>query len=196
MGNEKKAAYAKAYYQKNREALIEKQRLRVAAKLEADPQHFAKYRKDYYEVNKERLLVEQRERGKRNYQAKPEAYRVRGRKTRIRSYGLTPEQFEAMLQAQAGLCLICRRPMSPPAIDHDHATGAVRGLLCRGCNSALGLFQDSPEMLHRAAAYLTNSSSGATSTTSSNNSSEPSMGQGCPTFHSPAVKTSLTETTC
>ncbi len=39
-------------------------------------------------------------------------------------------------------------------VDHDHQTGFVRGLLCRDCNAALGLFKDSQEILERAIGYL------------------------------------------
>lgn len=68
-------------------------------------------------------------------------------------YGLTVEQHARMLTEQAGLCAICDQP-GALFIDHDHATGAVRALLCPPCNSGLGHFQDDPETLRRAAAYL------------------------------------------
>ncbi|MFB9187251.1 endonuclease VII domain-containing protein [Dactylosporangium sucinum] len=82
-----------------------------------------------------------------------------------------------MLASQGGRCLICREPMTLPAVDHDHATGAVRGILCRPCNSGLGFFKDNPEILSRAIEYLTRSSSGATSTTSSGPLSGPSTNE-------------------
>lgn len=72
---------------------------------------------------------------------------------RQRTYGLTPEQYDAMLAAQGGLCAICRRDRVL-VVDHDHATGAVRGLLCTPCNTGLGLFLDAPAALLQAAAYL------------------------------------------
>lgn len=50
-------------------------------------------------------------------------------------------------------CPICGDP-SDPVIDHDHETGAIRGLICHDCNAALGLFQDSPLALRAAATYL------------------------------------------
>lgn len=72
-------------------------------------------------------------------------------------YGIGTFDYEAMLVRQDGRCYICRS--FPPddmrlAVDHDHQTGGVRGLLCLRCNRAIGLLDDSPELLLRAAAYL------------------------------------------
>lgn len=73
-------------------------------------------------------------------------------------YGITYLDFEAMEATQAGLCKICKRPpdgrFDRLHVDHDHKTGKVRGLLCHGCNVSLGRFQDKPEWLDAAAAYL------------------------------------------
>jgi hypothetical protein len=69
------------------------------------------------------------------------------------SYGLDQDEVVALLESQHGLCAIC---VARPAIhvDHDHATGAVRGMLCFRCNAALGQFDDAVDRLHRAADYL------------------------------------------
>lgn len=80
-------------------------------------------------------------------------------------YGITPEQYEAMLTAQGGVCAICgqeertidprsKRPYVRLPVDHCHTTGNVRGLLCHRCNRAIGLLGDDPELLRRAADYL------------------------------------------
>lgn len=67
-------------------------------------------------------------------------------------YGLTPEGLEALRPAD-GSCRICReRPAE--VVDHDHATGKVRGMPCRLCNSVLGFARDNPDTLRRAASYL------------------------------------------
>jgi len=77
---------------------------------------------------------------------------------RLRKYGLTQEAFDALLREQGGSCRICRTD-SPGAkrgwnIDHDHATGRVRGILCHRCNAALGLLDDNAERAEACAAYL------------------------------------------
>lgn len=78
---------------------------------------------------------------------------------RWRKYGLTRASYEAMYAAQGGCCSICRDVIGldddPDAhIDHDHGTGAVRGVVCRGCNLGLGFFRDDPARLEAAIAYL------------------------------------------
>lgn len=72
-------------------------------------------------------------------------------------YGLTLNQSEKMFAAQEGKCWICLREFSEtltPCVDHDHATGEIRGLLCNGCNSGLGQFRDSVDVILRAIEYL------------------------------------------
>jgi recombination endonuclease VII len=77
---------------------------------------------------------------------------------RLRQYGVSPEQYEAMLHAQDFRCKLCRVPdvacTKSLAIDHDHATGEIRGLLCSSCNSGIGKLGDNLEGLERAVAYL------------------------------------------
>jgi hypothetical protein len=70
-----------------------------------------------------------------------------------RRYGITAEEADAMLADQGGLCGLCR---AAPAehVDHDHATGAVRDLLCFNCNGGLGQFKDNAALLRAAARYV------------------------------------------
>jgi hypothetical protein len=69
------------------------------------------------------------------------------RKQNLRAkYGLTLEQFDAWWTQVGGRCEVCgqrlERRRGGHAIDHDHATGALRGLLCNGCNIALGMLRE------------------------------------------------------
>lgn len=96
--------------------------------------------------------------------ARMDAFRAAGkkkvsdRKSHLkRKYGLSLEQYDAMLAAQGGVCAICHQPRPEERtlhVDHDHATGAIRGLLCFTCNNALGDFRDSSELFHAASEYL------------------------------------------
>lgn len=82
----------------------------------------------------------------------------RERETRWRAQGIdaTWDDYQRMIIAQGGACAICRRrePDRTFAIDHDHATGKPRGVLCLQCNSGIGMLEDSPEFLRRALEYL------------------------------------------
>jgi hypothetical protein len=76
-------------------------------------------------------------------------------------YGISPEEFDALFLLQEGRCGICRveltlgsKRTTRPYIDHDHVTGAVRGILCLNCNMGLGYFQDDPICISRAAAWV------------------------------------------
>lgn len=84
----------------------------------------------------------------------------------LRSFGLTPEAYNAMFTAQDGCCKICQRHQSefkrPLSVDHDHATGKVRALLCDCCNNMLGKAQDDPAVLRDGATYLEMFAKGAT----------------------------------
>ena len=79
------------------------------------------------------------------------------RQARIRSYGLSIQEYDQMLHHQDGACWICKGvdPNRALSIDHDHKTGFIRGLLCSNHNRALGLFGDDPELVLRAYLYLT-----------------------------------------
>ena len=76
---------------------------------------------------------------------------------------MTPEEHEALIEAQGGVCAICR-DAPPEHIDHDHDSGAIRGVLCGPCNMGLGLFKDDPTRLGAAIAYLRLATTKATMT--------------------------------
>ena len=75
-----------------------------------------------------------------------------------RTYGLSIEDYNRLFAEQNGCCLICGKHQSnlkyKLAVDHDHKTGEVRGLLCKRCNAGLGNFKDSEDMLQKAIMYL------------------------------------------
>jgi hypothetical protein len=77
-------------------------------------------------------------------------------------FGITADQYDEMHTKQGGVCFICKRPERTKkggstirlAVDHCHATGAVRDLLCSDCNQAIGRVYDSPERARQIADYL------------------------------------------
>lgn len=81
------------------------------------------------------------------------------RKKNIERYGISQEQYNALFNEQKGACAICSEHPETRCldVDHKHGTTKVRGLLCSRCNTGLGLFMDSPELLREAAFYLEHS---------------------------------------
>ena len=76
-----------------------------------------------------------------------------------RCYGLSQGAYDAMLDGQGGGCALCGQKCKSGrslAVDHCHTTGTVRGLLCGNCNRGLGMFQDDPELMRRAASNVQN----------------------------------------
>lgn len=81
-----------------------------------------------------------------------------------KKFGLSAEQYEAMHNEQNGLCAICLRPerstrngvLRKLCVDHCHKTNKIRGLLCKDCNTAIGLLEENVEAFHRAAEYVRN----------------------------------------
>ena len=79
-------------------------------------------------------------------------------------YGISLAEYNDILEQQGGVCAICSKPermrhgksgkLAPLAVDHCHATGKVRGLLCFSCNVALGKFGDDKNILKKALDYL------------------------------------------
>lgn len=71
-----------------------------------------------------------------------------------RRYGLTWEQYCDMAHAQDYKCAICWEEPEILVVDHDHTTGKVRGLLCNGCNRAIGFVEESARVARSMADYL------------------------------------------
>jgi hypothetical protein len=126
------AARRKAWYQHNRKREIA--RVRV-----------------WQQANPDRLKASRdRNRGRRNKKM---------REIHLRNkFGLTTEEYNRTLEQQGGACALCESAPTPGIslhVDHDHGTGEIRGLLCMRCNNALGLFREDPDLLKRAARYVT-----------------------------------------
>lgn len=92
------------------------------------------------------------------YKAHPERMKEVERRRTVQKYGLTLEQWKAMLDSQEGKCKICRtdKPGGQGTwhTDHDHASNEVRGLLCNACNRMLGYAIDRPAILRAGLEYL------------------------------------------
>ena len=92
-------------------------------------------------------------------------YRIQRPSKLKRMYGITADDYYAMLKSQDGGCAVCgsKNPRargykknngSAFCVDHCHSTGRVRGLLCTACNRALGLIRDDPSVAAKMADYL------------------------------------------
>jgi hypothetical protein len=105
----------------------------------------------FWIANNDRINAARRER----YAADPE-YRAKLLMDMVTwRYGISRDDFAAMLEAQNHACGICRRAFQRTAhVDHCHITGLVRGLLCSSCNTGLGLFGEDATFLRNAIAYM------------------------------------------
>lgn len=96
--------------------------------------------------NKERYNATQRMYHAKNYQV-----------DRLKRYNITPEQHKAMFEEQGGVCKLCKKPQEgkrPLVVDHNHATGEVRGLLCYGCNRKIVILDSSEAEITAALEYV------------------------------------------
>jgi len=112
---------------------------------------------------------------KRKDPVQKELWKEYGRRSTLKNrYGITAEQYDKMIDDQEGVCAICkvntqggRGPNSRLAVDHNHDTGAVRGLLCGMCNQGIGMFKENPETMITAIEYLKSYESSQSSSSSS-----------------------------
>lgn len=92
----------------------------------------------------------------------PKGRRYQRRRNLASRFNITPADYERMFVAQGGVCFVCKKPetrnfkgrVCPLAIDHDHATGKIRALLCHACNKALGFSNDDSSLLRLLADYI------------------------------------------
>lgn len=149
---ERRLAYGRAYHEANRERSNEKRK----AWRKANPDRNKAAIKAWEEANQERKRATDKAWYEANYERIIEQRRPR---VRERKYGVTPETYDAMLADQVGRCAICGTDEPGGkntclSIDHDHATGVVRGLLCINCNHGIGALGDSVEGISKALEYL------------------------------------------
>ena len=94
---------------------------------------------------------------------KTEKFKAHNRRLHLRKkFGITPEQYERMLQEHDGVCAICKQPETASragkikllSVDHNHTSNQIRGLLCDRCNKAIGHMHDNIERLQSAIEYL------------------------------------------
>lgn len=131
------------YYLRHRAECIERSRKNALRAKERDP---------------ERFRIDGNLRAKRHRDKLPSEERARrAREGNLRKcYGFGIEQYNQLLMIQRGVCAICATTSHGKRlhVDHDHATGKVRGLLCGPCNTALGGFRNNPDHLASAIRYL------------------------------------------
>ena len=139
---EKNRLKAAEYRKNNRDKVLESQR-RSAAKRRADPEKVSAiraYQESYREKNREVLSDKERE----------------------RTFGITRYEYAKMFHSQNGVCAICSKPETATrngkikalAVDHDHKTGEVRGLLCSDCNTGIGKLKEDRSIFISAIRYL------------------------------------------
>lgn len=136
--------------QKWRDENREHVRARARRRHAANPEKGRARARAYYRANKDMVKKYTRKYALANPD-KVRAYNLK------HLFGLSVVAFQDLVRQQGGTCAGCLAQLPPhmrACVDHDHQTGRVRGLLCQGCNIALGRVHDVPETLERLAAYL------------------------------------------
>ena len=107
----------------------------------------------YVEKNREDVRSRQRARNKT-----PQGRRATRSQNLKTKFGISVREFDERFRAQDKCCAICKRRRKTKdksfALDHDHSTGSLRGILCHSCNRALGLADDNTRLLRAAIKYL------------------------------------------
>lgn len=128
----------------------EANRKRQRELYQANPERFKEAQARYAAKHPERRK-QQIKKGNRKRRDKVRAWDLR------KKYGIEPEDYDAMLEAQKGRCAICGGDNGGRRlhVDHDEGSGLVRELLCQRCNMAIGLLGHNPERVTAASQYLT-----------------------------------------
>jgi hypothetical protein len=113
----------------------------------------------YYQANKGKINARERYRYATNaefHERRLEQSRRSRRRLRLKNhFGISLEEYDALLAKQNGACAICKKKSARSlCVDHCHATGLIRGLLCNKCNRGMGFFEDDAARIRAAIAYL------------------------------------------
>ena len=108
----------------------------------------SKYQKEGYKKLSEEVKQDRRKKNPCNNFEWRKTHRLKSR------YGLTTEDFSAMILEQQNKCKICGLDMKDPQVDHNHDTGKVRALLCRPCNTSLGMLKEDPQTIRNMLNYI------------------------------------------
>ena len=148
-----------AYYQANKE------KIRIKARINWRNWR-QKHKEELAEKLKSRIKNDEVFRQKRINWSKrwrlnnPEKMAESKKKSLLKSYGLTWEQYQDMVNSTGSCCYICGKlttfenSHNGLNVDHDHVTKKVRGLLCSNCNTSIGLANDNPVLLRKMIKYL------------------------------------------
>lgn len=144
-------SYKREYYLANRDKI----RARSKAYRIANVEKYREGLRKWYQNNKQKVLAASKKRyenGKRTHKT------LCVSKDILWKYDLTMDEFISMFETQQYRCAICgvqkmTHGINGLVIDHDHATGKIRGLLCSSCNTGLGLFKDG-QLFEAASLYL------------------------------------------
>ena len=162
MTREEQAVYNRAYQAKNRDHIREQKKAYRAAHRDEIAAYMLAYRKAhrdkfiasgraYYNAHREEVIAKSAALSKKH----PVKSRSAKWSSHLRrKYGLSMDDFVSMQKAQKGRCAICHQGAKKLGVDHNHETGAVRGLLCSQCNQGLGNMHDSCTNLRAAIRYL------------------------------------------
>jgi hypothetical protein len=149
---QRKRVQATPEYKKAQKQRLKKWKAQKAA-------HVQNYQRQWREKNIDAVRAYSAEYMKGYVQT--EGYFVSRTKRRFKTYNITAFDFNAMWESQNGCCAICQIKLQPrgrsknsAAIDHNHKTREMRGILCRGCNHGIGMLGDNPSTLIAAAEYL------------------------------------------
>jgi hypothetical protein len=114
------------------------------------------YNRAYHAAHKDEINALRRRRWVEDPRRKEQQRRsYRPQNWRKYYYGMSQEDYDRLVARQGGACAICgKRPAKALCVDHCHATGKIRGLLCRKCNLGIGHLDDSPSVMRAAIAYL------------------------------------------